>query len=273
MTILPADQAGGTGGAFVRPQLTVKEAVEAFNEYQSLKKQLRASGDFVSFTDRDGQVIEAPTKSWRTKLTRFFGINVEIIDENMRVLPDGSFVVEATARASAGNGLYMVADGSCWSRTKEAFKGDLYHNTRSHACTRAKNRAVLELVGFGEVSAEELDGSEVSAGQPSGAGNSGGRRAGSAQRPAGATVSQKQFIYRLVAGFVPEVKAADGTPSPDETQAKRRQWLLDTYQVDVETCDKGTASDLITKLQARAQAGASVNPTTGQATSGTTSGA
>jgi hypothetical protein len=32
------------------------------------------------------------------------------------------------------------------------------HNVRAHACTRAKNRAISDLVGFGEVSAEELAG-------------------------------------------------------------------------------------------------------------------
>jgi hypothetical protein len=139
----------------VRPLVTVDAAVAAFNEYQQLKQKLRGPGDFITFTDRNGQQKEAPTKQWRSKLTRFFGISCEIVKEEIETLPDGSFVVKVTAKATAPNGLYMYGDGSCWSKTKEG-RGDLYHNTRSHAVTRAKNRAVLELVGFGEVSAEEI---------------------------------------------------------------------------------------------------------------------
>lgn len=150
---------------FVRPLLGVDQAVEAFNQYQMLKTKLRGEGDFVQFTDRQGNVKEAPTKSWRSKLTRFFGISIEVINESIETLPDGSFIVKATARAIAPNGLYMEGDGACWSKTKNEFdyKGnpvDIYHNTRSHAITRAKNRAVLELIGFGEVSAEEIEGEE-----------------------------------------------------------------------------------------------------------------
>ena len=147
----------------VRPLITPEEALKAFNEYQALKKRLRGEGDFVEFTDAKGQKKEAPTKQWRTKLTRFFGISVEIVKEEVEYLPDGSFVYKATARAIAPNGLFMEADGSCWSKTKEkaGIGKDLYHLTRSHAITRAKNRAVLELVGFGEVSAEEIEDEET----------------------------------------------------------------------------------------------------------------
>jgi len=148
---------------FIRPLLGVDQAVEAFNQYQTLKMKLRGEGDFVTFVDRNGNVKEAPTKSWRSQLTRFFGISVEILSESMELLTEGSFVVKAIAKAIAPNGLFMIGDGSCWSKTKNEFdkKGnpiDIYHNTRSHAITRAKNRAVLELVGFGEVSAEEISG-------------------------------------------------------------------------------------------------------------------
>jgi len=146
----------------VRPLITPEEALIAFNEYQALKKKLRGDGDFVEFRDKRGNKREAPTKQWRTKLTRFFGISVEIIKEEVEYLPDGTFVFKATARAIAPNGLYVDGDGTCWSKTKEGKEGerDIYHLTRSHAITRAKNRAVLELVGFGEVSAEEIEDEE-----------------------------------------------------------------------------------------------------------------
>lgn len=146
----------------IKPLVNPEEALQAFNEYQALKKKLRGEGDFVEFKDKKGNKREAPTKQWRTKLTRFFGISVEIIKEEVEYLQDGTFIYKATARAKAPNGLYVDGDGTCWSKTKESKDAvkDIYHLTRSHAITRAKNRAVLELVGFGEVSAEEI-GEEV----------------------------------------------------------------------------------------------------------------
>ncbi len=151
-----------TQSGFIRPLLSVDQAVDAFNQYQALKTKLRGEGDFITFTDHLGNVKEAPTKSWRSKLTRFFGISVEIVSETTEQLADGSFVVKVIAKAIAPNGLFMFGDGACWSKTKNEKdrRGnpvDIYHNTRSHAITRAKNRAVLELVGFGEVSAEEIN--------------------------------------------------------------------------------------------------------------------
>lgn len=169
---LPATTGRTASVEMLRPLVAVDEAVRAFNEYQKLKQKLRTAGDFVKFKVRrkdpeTGQWVEeekeTPTKQWRSKLTRFFGISCEIISETMEYLPDGSFIVRVTARAVAPNGLSMVGDGACHSKTKEKYDregnlvGDLYHNTRSHAITRAKNRAVLELVGFGEVSAEEIE--------------------------------------------------------------------------------------------------------------------
>jgi len=147
----------------IKPLVNPDEALQAFNEYQTLKKKLRGDGDFVEFKDKKGNKREAPTKQWRTKLTRFFGISVEIIKEEVEYLQDGTFVYKATARAIAPNGLYVDGDGTCWSKTKESKDAvkDIYHLTRSHAITRAKNRAVLELVGFGEVSAEEIEEGET----------------------------------------------------------------------------------------------------------------
>lgn len=51
--------------------------------------------------------------------------------------------------------------GHTWNTSPEMKMGDddsqaTIHNIRSHAHTRAKNRAIADLVGFGEVSADEL---------------------------------------------------------------------------------------------------------------------
>lgn len=72
---------------------------------------------------------------------------------------DGSenYLYAVTYRASAPNGRYADGDGACAASEKQSGRMEATeHNVRSHAHTRAYNRAVSNLVGFGEVSAEEL---------------------------------------------------------------------------------------------------------------------
>lgn len=227
----------------LKPLVTPDEAVKAFNEYQQLKQTLRGAGDFIGFRDRDGNPKEAPTKQWRSKLTRFFGISTEVVEEQMEYLPDGSFVVKVKARATAPNGLYQEGDGSCWSKTKERFDsygnpiGDLYHNTRSHAITRAKNRAVLELVGFGEVSADEIEENEE--GKPSEGFKTKQNAPGKPKPASGNPMSdaQRNFALKLAAHF-----------EKDET--KRPEWIAAKYGVDIADASKAEGSQLIEQLQA-----------------------
>lgn len=59
-------------------------------------------------------------------------------------------------RATATNGVYQDGDGHC--SIYEKGHSNTYHNAKSTAFTRAKNRAISDLVGGGEVSAEEANG-------------------------------------------------------------------------------------------------------------------
>ena len=142
------------------PAMSIDETVAAFKEYQSLKKKLQDSGDFVKFQSKDG-TKEAPTKQWRTKVGRYFGICAEITKEWDTKEDDGSITYHKRARAThLKSGLFQEATGGCNTGEKERGGSKKYHNAESHAETRAKNRAVLELAGFGEVSAEEMTGSQ-----------------------------------------------------------------------------------------------------------------
>jgi hypothetical protein len=85
---------------------------------------------------------------------RFLGISIEILKEEWET-NDGVRTCRITVRASLPNGTKRDATGACDS-TEKPGKQATTHNIRSHADTRAKNRAILELVGFGEVSAEEI---------------------------------------------------------------------------------------------------------------------
>ncbi|MBM4402283.1 MAG: hypothetical protein FJ044_03500 [Candidatus Cloacimonetes bacterium] len=146
---------------FVRPAMRPEEMVLAWEEYESLRDKLEKPGDFIEFADRDGKPKKAPTKQWRTKLERFFGLSVEIVQALEEKMENGERLYKVRARAvHPKTGLYHEATGLC-STTEKINKPNKYHNAASHAETRAKNRAVLEFVGFGEVSAEEIESDEI----------------------------------------------------------------------------------------------------------------
>jgi len=141
----------------IMPAMKIDQAVEAFEQYQQLKNKLKKEGDFVTFKTSQGEK-EAPTKQWRVKLERFFGLSVEIVERWETKEEDGSITYHKKARViHPKTGLFHEATGACNTKEKERDGAKKYHNAESHAETRAKNRAVLEFVGFGEVSAEEME--------------------------------------------------------------------------------------------------------------------
>lgn len=141
----------------IMPAMKIEQAIEAFEQYQQLRDKLKKEGDFVTFKTSQGEK-EAPTKQWRVKLERFFGLSVEIVERWETKEEDGSITYHKKARViHPKTGLFHEATGACNTKEKERDGAKKYHNAESHAETRAKNRAVLEFVGFGEVSAEEME--------------------------------------------------------------------------------------------------------------------
>lgn len=110
--------------------------------------------------DSDYAVIQG--KKWRkrsgfTKLRRAFDITITQLDGEWEDLGDGAFGYRTLVRASFPNGRYEDGDGYCDS--SELSRGRIEatrHNVRAKALTRAKNRATADLLGTGEVSADEL---------------------------------------------------------------------------------------------------------------------
>ncbi len=132
----------------IRPIVKIDEALEAWREYQGLKEKLASDGDFVKIGSK-----AHPTKQFANKMSRFFGLSVEIVKAE-KVTDEDGFTWHIWARAIAPNGQHRDGDGHCSS--KERNFTHLEHDVYATAVTRSKNRAILELVGFGEVSAEEI---------------------------------------------------------------------------------------------------------------------
>lgn len=138
----------------IRP-LDPDALVESFAAYQSLLPRLLNEGDY--------QAAEAGKKfvkksGWR-KIATAFDLDVQIIAEEVeRDLTGRILRAKTTARATAPSGRVMDGDGYC---TIDEFTGrrasnpKLENDLRGTAATRAKNRAISDLVGMGEVSAEE----------------------------------------------------------------------------------------------------------------------
>lgn len=135
------------------------QMVAALADYRDLQKALDKA--------MPEQVINLDGKPFRRKgywraIAVAFNLTVELVQERRDVLgklddDTDNYVYAVTYRAATLNGRFTVGDGTCAASEKQ--RGRMRateHNVRSHSHTRAYNRAVSNLVGFGEVSAEEI---------------------------------------------------------------------------------------------------------------------
>jgi hypothetical protein len=128
----------------IKPIANLEEIVDAFKKYQQLKTELQAEGDIFIIKNK-----ECSTRVFDDKLSKFFGISVDIIrtvrEENKST---GELVWYVWAKAISPHGQFKVAGGACSS--KERNFAHIPHDIIATAETRAKKRAIEELVGFGE---------------------------------------------------------------------------------------------------------------------------
>jgi hypothetical protein len=142
----------GAEAGIIRPVASADEVLAAWRQFQEIKRSLLTIEDYQDIQGRP----RIKKSGWR-KIAAAFGISDALLREERREIetPTGRhFVWEVSVRAIAPNGRYADAVGSC-SSTERRF-AHLDHDVRSTAHTRAKNRAIADLVGGGEVSAEEL---------------------------------------------------------------------------------------------------------------------
>jgi len=133
------------------------EAVTAYKEVQQALD--RAMPDCI--IKLDGKPFRK--KAYWRAIAVAFNLNVEVVDERRETygdLEDGSpnYTYVVTYRAATPGGRCETGDGACSASEKQRGRMKASeHNVRSHAHTRAFNRAISNLVGFGEVSAEEVE--------------------------------------------------------------------------------------------------------------------
>ncbi|MCA1701456.1 MAG: hypothetical protein LC790_22185, partial [Actinobacteria bacterium] len=142
--------------------LPADQVVEGMRAYQRLLRDLLEPSDWQT-DGKHGNALEKPflkKSGWR-KIARAFNLSFERVHSQVERESDGSAVrAEVWIRAVAPNGQYGDGDGYC-SADEGRFKSwkgrqKLENDLRATATTRAKNRAIADLVGMGEVSAEEI---------------------------------------------------------------------------------------------------------------------
>ena len=133
----------------LKPVASINDIVTAWKDYQDLKAKLLSESDY--------QLIQGKNcikkSGWR-KIQTAFSISDELMSE-VRKDYKSYFVYEVTVKTTAPNGRYAFGIGSCASNERSF--AHVEHDVRSTAHTRAKNRAIADLVGGGDVSAEEMD--------------------------------------------------------------------------------------------------------------------
>jgi hypothetical protein len=140
----------------------IDKAAEAFQKFDQFKKRILTPNDVVDIQGK----LYLKKGAW-TKWALVCNVSDRLVSYD-RVPPegkddDGGFyyrvVWEAfhqpTGRSSVGTGITSSQEKKSWAHEE--------HDIFATACTRAKNRAVSNLVGGGEVSAEEMtsDGGAV----------------------------------------------------------------------------------------------------------------
>jgi len=181
---LPASTPDPTN-SLVRPVEDIKEVAKLYKQFEEIKSELLTKGDTTAIQGN----IHVNKSGWR-KIATAFNLSVEIVDQELWE-EDGIVKARVIARATAPNGKtstevamcasnesnhmeagkpddgsepedhpdYLKVDGK-WRRLKDPREVN-EHNILATAATRAKNRAISDCVGGGEVSAEEIKADDI----------------------------------------------------------------------------------------------------------------
>ena len=150
-------------------------AKDFMNNYQELVEALLDKSDYQSIRTKEGIKQSKKKSAWR-KLQTAFNISDDVVEKEI-IRDDCHRIISARyeVMATLPNGRHCVGTGSCSifdkiskNDTKEPTPFELRqrftnaeHDVISTAHTRAKSRAISDLIGAGEVSAEELSGMDV----------------------------------------------------------------------------------------------------------------
>jgi len=135
------------------PVASAEDLVKAMRTFEEIKAKLLTDRDLY---DPDGKGDRIKKSGWR-KLALAFGISDEIVYENLERDPKNAeeLVWHVRARVRARGGRTAEGVGSASSRERKF--AHLEHDLHALAHTRAKSRAIADLLGSSDLVAEELE--------------------------------------------------------------------------------------------------------------------
>jgi hypothetical protein len=141
----------------VMPVAPLDDIVVAMDMYQETMDRIGKPADYQKIGDK-----AFPKKSLVRKLAVAFNLTEQILWIEEEKDGEGRIITaKAMARITAPNGKVVEEIGVCSSYDKKGGRASFSnpeHDIRATAVTRAKNRAILNMVGKGSVSAEEVEG-------------------------------------------------------------------------------------------------------------------
>jgi len=135
----------------VQPVAPIEQLKKSMQEFERLKRELLTEDDWQQIGDK-----KYITRSGFRKISLAFGLSDQILEEHRAERADGSFTWRVKVRVWARNGRRSESVGACDSSERKF--AHLEHDVYATAHTRAKSRAISDLVAGGAVSAEELEG-------------------------------------------------------------------------------------------------------------------
>ena len=136
------------------PAMSPGVAKAAMQTYQRICREMLEPSDYAEIQGK-----KYKKRSAYRKLARAFGISDEITKEEREDLEKGGFVWRIHVRAKTSSGREVIGIGACSSSERAFVHVD--HDIYAIAHTRAKNRAISDLLGSGEVSAEEIESAKI----------------------------------------------------------------------------------------------------------------
>jgi hypothetical protein len=131
---------------------TTDTALREWDTYQEITQKILNETDYQTI----GRTKFKKKSAWR-KYMKAFKISTRVIEKKI-IKDDKGRVLEADflVRAWAPNGTEAEGYGNCSHQERRFTKPN--HDIPATAMTRAVNRAVSDIIGAGEVSAEEMEG-------------------------------------------------------------------------------------------------------------------
>lgn len=140
----------GYSGDIVRPAISAVQAKQAWQEYLDMRSVILEKSDFQAIQGKDF----IKKSGWR-KFATFYNLTDKIVQEDRIDSGNGVFVWKIKVICTAPNGRQTEGVAMCSSAEKSGSR--IEHDVYSTAHTRAKNRAISDMIAAGEVSAEEMD--------------------------------------------------------------------------------------------------------------------